>query len=557
MLVVTGGFVTTASGLRISARSPIPAFTFAAIALLVWAFAARRSSALAGDLSALDAWLTDRVRWLIAAIVIAGTITTIAFNSFSANGSDASGYLSQAAMLLRGDLTFSEPLAPIAKWADGEATLAPLGWRAVGNGLQVPTYAIGLPLLLAPLHAIGGAPLASLMVPVTFGAAIAGTALLAFRIGGPFAALIASVWFATSPVALVESMQVMSDVPVTAAWLLCWWLVFQRQALTAGVVAAIAVLIRPNIAPVALLPFLYVLLNEGAHAKRLSSGAAAAGFAIPVAVAGVAVGYLQWRYFGSPFNSGYGAATEIYSVANIAPNARLYAGWLFESHGPWLLAAPVAVAVTSRRTDLLWLFGFAAAVVAAYLAYSQFEVWTYLRFLLPALTIAMIGVAAMLASLVTRLASMWRVPVLATLLLTLAAVNLLSAIQHDVFRFAERNVRARVVGERLGAMLAVNATIVSGEQSGAMRYYTNRTILRWDVMDDATMRDAIEWVTLNGYQVWVVLDDWEEEPFRRRHPTLAAIALDYEPTVESAAGVGIRTRAWRARRFMARSSNNE
>ena len=64
-------------------------------------------------------------------------------------------------------------------------------------------------------------------------------------------------------------------------------------------------------------------------------------------------------------------------------------------------------------------------------------------------------------------------------------------------------------------------------------------------------------VTLNGYQVWVVLDDWEEEPFRRRHPTLAAIALDYEPTVESAAGVGIRTRAWRARRFMARSSNNE
>ena len=39
--------------------------------------------------------------------------------------------------------------------------------------------------------------------------------------------------------------------------------------------------------------------------------------------------------------------------------------------------------------------------------------------------------------------------------------------------------------------------------------------------------------------------------------TLAAITLDYEPTVESAAAVGIRTRAWRARRFIARSSNNE
>jgi hypothetical protein len=90
-----------------------------------------------------------------------------------------------------------------------------------------------------------------------------------------------------------------------------------------------------------------------------------------------------------------------------------------------------------------------------------------------------------------------------------------------------------------------------------MRYYTGRTIVRWDLMDEAAMRDALEWLTLNDYEVWVVLDDWEEELFRRRLPTLAAITLDYEPAVESPSGVGIRTRAWRARRVIARSSNNE
>jgi hypothetical protein len=90
-----------------------------------------------------------------------------------------------------------------------------------------------------------------------------------------------------------------------------------------------------------------------------------------------------------------------------------------------------------------------------------------------------------------------------------------------------------------------------------MRYYTGRPIVRWDLMDDAAMHDAVDRLTLNGFQVWVVLDDWEEELLRQRLPTLAAQSLDYEPILESAAGVGIRTRAWRARRFIAKSSNNE
>ena len=36
-----------------------------------------------------------------------------------------------------------EPLARVADWFDGAATLAPLGWRAAADGRQVPTYAVG------------------------------------------------------------------------------------------------------------------------------------------------------------------------------------------------------------------------------------------------------------------------------------------------------------------------------------------------------------------------------------------------------------------------------
>ncbi|MGH8954735.1 MAG: hypothetical protein ACRDVF_06920, partial [Microbacterium sp.] len=120
----------------------------------------------------------------------------------------------------------AEPLSSIAQWANAATTLAPLGWRpAIEPGLQVPTYAVGLPLLMAPLNAAGGAVGTSLVIAFCFFIVVLATAALALRLSGPFAALIAAVGIASSPVALIEAMQPMSDVPVTAAWLVCWILI--------------------------------------------------------------------------------------------------------------------------------------------------------------------------------------------------------------------------------------------------------------------------------------------------------------------------------------------
>jgi hypothetical protein len=62
------------------------------------------------------------------------------------------------------------------------------------------------------------------------------------------------------------------------------------------------------------------------------------------------------------------------------------------------------------------------------------------------------------------------------------------------------------------------------------------------------MPQALDWLRLNGYQMWVVLDDWEEESFRGKFPELARLSIDERPTVESTAGLGLRARAWRVRR---------
>ncbi|HUE89924.1 MAG TPA: hypothetical protein VMO26_27920 [Vicinamibacterales bacterium] len=396
MIVVTGGFVTTAFGLRVSSRSPVPAVVLAFVTLVIWIGVARRSGAVASDLAAADRWIARRNAMLV--VLVAGLAAGVAavFHTFSATGADASGYLSYTALLLDGALWRPEPLASIVTWADGAATLAPLGWRAaLEPGWQVPTSAIGLPLLMAPFHVLGGAAAASLVVPVTRAAAVCATGLLAHRLAGGTAALIAATWLATSLVALIEAMQVMSDVPATAAWLACWWLVCTSRPLAAGGVAALAVLVRPNLAPLAILPALYLGVAARDVVPRLSRGVAFVRFSILVALAGACVAYLQWRYFGSPVRSGYGTAEEIYALANIGPNATLYTRRLLDTHGPWLLAAPLALLVPASRLagdsrrEIRWLLAFAALVILAYLIYAVFETWTYLRFMLPAMAIAM------------------------------------------------------------------------------------------------------------------------------------------------------------------------
>lgn len=534
-IFVSGGVATTIIGIRVSARSPWPSLVTAAVLLATWVVAARGAKAIGPDLSAADRWLVSRSPAIVWTIALLAASTATVFNSFSAAGSDPSGYLSEAKMLSRREITRQEPLSPIADWPSAPATLAPLGWMVSSvPGMQVPTYPVGLPILLAPAHALGGPIAASLVVPLSFALAIWAVGALALRLAGAYASIFAATWFATSPVALIESMQVMTDVPVAAAWMLCWALAVREKSAAAGVAAAIAVLIRPNLAPLAAVPALY-LRRTGVIA-----------FAVPVALAAAVIASFHWRWYGSPLRSGYGTAAELFALGNVAPNATLYTRWLIDTHGPWLVLAPVAL-VWPKIRAMRWLLMFAALVVAAYLVFAVFEVWTYLRFLLPALAVGMVAVSGMVAAMLGRIPKGPHPIGLALVLLALAATNVANAREHGVFRFADQQARARVVGEQLATMLPDKAVIVSGEQSGAMRYYTDRSIVRWDIAGSGALDVAIERLQERGYVVWLVLDDWEEQPFRRKFPAVSTMVLDYPPSVESAAGVGIRTRAWRVR----------
>lgn len=545
LLAVSGGVRATVGGFRISARSPIGATVAALAVVAAWWVLARRAKAVAADLEAAWSSLEQHSTPVVGLLAALIGMVTLNFATHSAAGADASGYLSEAAQWASGQLFHRDALAGLVGIGEPWLT-APLGWRPSPlSGLQSPTYPPGLPLLMAAPYALGGTTAAAGVVMASAVLTVWATGLLAARMAGGVAGVIAAVTIAVSPILLFQSIQPMSDVPVTAAWMLTWVLLIPRGAqpvpvrgdkplglsFLAGVACALAVLIRPNLAPLAAVPLFLI----GWNVRRIVV------FSIPVAVAGLLLMWLQWQWYGSPFRSGYGTADELFAMGNISANASRYSSWLTAT-SPALLIAPIGIAMLWRHAVTKTLATFAALVVLAYLVYAVFDVWSYLRFLLPALAIAAVFAGSAIAITLRRLPVAWRLVSAVTIALSLFAHGVSQARALDTFRLADQQRRVERVADFISTTLPGETVIISGEQSGSLRYYTGRAVLRWDAASPAALSAALMALGADGRPVVVALDAWEREPFRAKFSGLATVSLEWPAAFE--AGASHRTHVW-------------
>ena len=518
-------------------RSPLPIAILAVINLTIWLVSARKDNALSLDLE--SAWQTfQRHSKFVVGIALASTMIAAVFSTRSAAGADASGYLSQAVAWT--DSGFApvhvDSLAADLLEADDWLT-TPLGWRpadwspSVIAGIQVPTYPPGLPMLMAIPHAIAGIDGAVAVVILSTMVAVLATGLLASQLGGSVAGVIAAVLLAFTPVFLHQSIQPMSDVPVTAAWMMCFMLLAHRGAsldALAGIACALAALIRPNLAPLALAPLFL------ARRKRV--------FSLPIAIAGLFLAIVQQQWYGSALRSGYGTAEELFAIGNITLNASRYFTWLVATAPVLFLSVFGFIRLRRARTTQA-LFAFVVLVTGSYLVYAVFDDWSYLRFLLPAMAVLAIFAAVELAVWIDRWPMAWRAPILFALLLGVTAYSLFTARSHDTFKLADQLRRVSRVGDFINRGEPDASVILSGEQSGSMRYYTHRSILRWEAATPEALASAITTLEQKGRPVYVVLDAWENEPFRKKFATVPAVSLDWPPVLE--AGTSHRTRLWK------------
>src|SRR5262249_5385580 len=88
-----------------------------------------------------------------AAIVLA---LCFAFGTRAAGGSDSYGYVSEAQLWLAGDLHVHQDFVASVPWPNADWSFTPLGYRPAAHHTLVPTYAPGLPLLMAAFLKLGG-----------------------------------------------------------------------------------------------------------------------------------------------------------------------------------------------------------------------------------------------------------------------------------------------------------------------------------------------------------------------------------------------------------------
>jgi hypothetical protein len=544
IIIITGGFTIRAGPLYLSAhnwRGPT------LIALVAFA-----AGALAGRAAFLDAassiWtFVDGHALAIATVVAAATAGVgVGYGTYSASGSDASGYISEAQLLSSARLTADEPLARQVVWPNATWAFAPLGYRpGSAAGELVPTYPAGLPLSIAPVRLLENELAAYLVVPFLGAFAVLCSYALGARLHSRPAGIAAAALLSTSPVFLFQLVQPMSDVAVTAWWALA--LVFALSAvpgspLAAGAAAGMAVLTRPNLLPLAAIVALSVVnWPRGRHDRRLRRRNVIA-FAVGIAPAlGVFV-FLQWRLYGSPFLSGYGSAGELFAADNIAPNISRYAERIVHGERAALgLATFAALLLLVRRgrgedgpslKRPLVMPTLAAGMVAVlYMPYAVFAEWSYLRFLLPAFPLLFVLLGALLVNASLRLPQPIRGLVFVAALTIACSLNVVLAGHEQAFNLRRYESRYRMAGNYLKAALPPDAIIVAVQESGSARYYVDVPILRWDLLD-VDLDTALAAARAIGRHPVLLVEDWETPDLRMKFPTSANARLDWPARAE-------------------------
>ena len=555
-VAATGGAEWAAGPLRVRAHDPWRLFGAGILLTGISAWMGGRRFAAALE-RAWDA--RERHAWIVAAIAAAAVACAgIAWGTWSAGSADAYGYVSQAYLWMRGVPIQAEPLASALPWPQAEWSLSPLGYRpGLQPGFIVPTYAPGLPLTMALAAAIGGPAAVYIVVPLLGAAAVWLTYLLGRRYAGGASGAAAAVLLAASPALLYQVVQPMSDVPVTAWWLLALWGAAAVRPFIAGCGAAMAVLTRPNLVPAAAVVMAAVALHayvRAAGSRAAAPAAAARATLAGLAPIGAAVAFLAWvnaTLYGSPFASGYGTASELFSAGNIAPNAIRYTRWLFETHTPLILAclaAPLAGHVLRRSQPgppaaaWGWIgLAFASIVVFCYLPYAVFDDWWYLRFLLPAIAVAVLLAAAVWVRLVSAAPAAWRVPALAAGIALLATFYVATARQRDAFQLQRFESRYADAGAFAAGRIPAAAALLSVQESGALRLYGGRATIRFDHVDPRGLDAAIAFLDRSGRRPYFVLESWEEEQFKDRFAAHSPLGrLDWPPMAEVGRPVNVR-----------------
>lgn len=489
-------------------------------------------------------------RLVAGALAIAVTITAAVYGSKAVGGSDSYGYMSEAMLWAKGALPrMSQPFVNDVPWPSRAWGFAPLGLRPASafgfkddqaEATLLPVCAIGFPLVMAGAKVVAGYQAMFFVVPLFAGVLVFSTYGIGTRLASPAAGLIGAWLVATSPAILLMMMATMSDVPVAGAWAAaCYFLLgtTRRSAVAAGLCATVAIMIRPNLVPLAAVLGLRYLCLWFDVRRRRDAILDAVLFSLAALPGIVIVAVVNNALYGSPLISGYGTLHGDFSPSHIGPNVEHYFRWLRESQTVIAYVGLAALLVPARR---LWpaSAGRAPIVVAAlfvsvvwtmFFIYNVYDAWWYLRFLLSSWPFIMIGTGAVCAALI-RLRPRVIAPIVFVAVAWLGWHQVVVAKERSAFDLWAGERRYVVAAQMARRLTPQNSVIISGQHTGSLRLYAGRATFHYDYLDKDAADEEIAWLANHGAHPYLLIEDWEVTFVRDKFAGQAADAiLDLPP----------------------------
>ncbi|MEJ1972577.1 MAG: hypothetical protein WDM96_09000 [Lacunisphaera sp.] len=476
-------------------------------------------------------WSRGRL-WLVAGFLLPYAAFIVWFHAPYAAGSDASGYLHSARLLLEGRLTAPVRLPPgLPRDLVSNDAITPLGFRVDASGRNlVPTYPVGLPLHLAAVGWLTGlgpaSTLIALLAALGFLSLLYGTSR-EFGVSPGWSAAVALVG-ALSPLTLDFALQPMSDL-VAATWVLAAIYGALRAsrhlawAAGAGAAFACAVLVRPTNLLLILPLALALPTRPRAWLAFLAGGVPGALFL---------AGY-NYQLYGHFIATGYGDVRSLFSLSYVPRSWWHYAKWIPVVATPLVLAVVLLPWCPLERRRKILLLLWAGVLLVFYSAYDPtHETWWYLRFILPGLPALGIGAALVLQH---WQASAWNLelrpvspsPAPGRVLRVPGAALLLAGVLGWVFAWShalgvskiETGTRAYpLTGQWVAEQLPANAVLLAYEVSGAVFYYSDRA---WIVPNALTAEEARRldaWLAAEKRELYAALYPSETAVLQERLP---------------------------------------
>jgi dolichyl-phosphate-mannose-protein mannosyltransferase len=447
--------------------------------------------------------------------------------SYTVGGSDSTGYAQLARSILKGEIVRRVTGPDLLGLPNGfDRIFMPLSYDPGPRpGTMSPGYPIGFPMHMALGALIGGWEHGPFLVtPIVGALSLLLIYLVGLELGLPRGFSIAgAIMLAASPTFIHYSTQPMSDA-VAMFWSLSAILAALRSrkldgwSLLAGAAFGMAFLTQPSNV-LLLIPLLFCLrLKFKTILYFILGGLPMAAIFFTYNIVAHSPPLLT-RYWAN-------GVQNLVKTTGFTDRFNFYHYWINVTMSPlpllgWLVVAADRKVEWRNRAMLVSWFG---AFFLFYSCYDVYKVWWYTRFLLPAYPAMILG-ALLVARDVVGLLRKWiseanqarmRWIVLAILLGVTFSHENRNIKRYGLFKFGPREIVHYTSCRWADQTIPSNSLVVSMHMSGALRFYTERPIVRWDWLDPERWPVVKKNAAERGYQWYALLWPFEVEEAQKR-----------------------------------------